>query len=394
MPANYTCPSCRSTAVSVFYEVERAPVHSVLLLPTQEEAITYPTGTVRLGFCATCGFIYNTAFDAALQHEYAARYEETQGYSPTFNAFATRLARRLIDRYDLHGKQIIEVGCGKGEFLTLLCQMGDNRGIGIDPSYVSDRSLSAPDERVRFLTECYSEQHAHYACDFLCCKMTLEHIDQTAAFVGTVAAATRNHPDTIIFFQVPNARYVFEEVAFWDIYYEHCSYFSAGSLARLFRSQGFDVLDLLTDYDDQYLMIEARPAAGRNKTFPQLEDDLAVMIELVRNFPAAFQQKASYWKEVVQRIRQQDQRAVLWGSGSKGVAFLTTLHISDDIVYTVDINPHKQGTYMAGTGQQIVGPEFLQEYRPDVVIIMNPVYTEEIQRSLEQMGLSPQLMAL
>ena len=36
--------------------------------------------------------------------------------------------------------------------------------------------------------------------------------------------------------------------------------FSAGSLARLFRASGFEVLDVSYEYDDQYLLIEARPS--------------------------------------------------------------------------------------------------------------------------------------
>jgi SAM-dependent methyltransferase len=366
----------------------------VLLLPTREEATTYPTGDIRLAFCHTCGFVFNAAFDPTLQHEYAERYEETQGYSPTFNAFATRLAERLIAQYDLHDKDIVEIGCGKGEFLSLLCKLGNNRGVGIDPSYVEDRSRSEPDPRVTFLKEFYSEEHARYKSDFLCCKMTLEHIDQTAEFVGTVARSTRHTPDTIIFFQIPNATRVIGDAAFWDIYYEHCSYFSPGSLARLFRNQGFDVLNLWTDYDDQYLMIEARPASGTNKTFPEMEDDMEQLGELVRQFPQKFEQKTSYWRDLLRQVRENNQRAVIWGSGSKGVAFLTTLGIRDEIEYSVDINPYKRGTYMAGTGQEIVGPDFLTEYQPDVVIVMNPVYVEEIRANLASMDLTPQVLAV
>lgn len=387
-----TCLACGSSNVSVFYAKDKSPVHSVLLLPTREEATHYPTGTIRLGFCATCGFIFNTAFDPTLQDEYSDRYEETQGYSPTFNAFATRLASHLIERYDLCNKTITEIGCGKGEFLTQLCQMGNNRGVGIDPSYVQARSRSAADERVTFIKDFYTEQYADYTGDFVVCKMTLEHIDKTAAFVGTVAQAIRNHPDTIVFFQIPEATRILREAAFWDIYYEHCSYFSPGSLARLFRNQGFDVLDLWTDYDDQYLMIEARPASGKNKSFLHLEADIEQLTDLVEKFPAAVQRKLDYWRTVLQRIRTQQQRAVLWGSGSKGVAFLTTLGIQDEIAYTVDINPHKRGTYMAGTGQEIVSPDFLQVYQPDLVIIMNPVYHREIQGELVQMGLIPEIL--
>ncbi|MGD2049988.1 MAG: SAM-dependent methyltransferase, partial [Chloroflexota bacterium] len=117
------CPSCRTAGMSVFYELEQVPVHSVLLLGTREQALNYPKGTISLAFCPHCGFISNMAFDPQV-HDYSGDYESTQAYSPTFNTFHHRLATGLIDRYDLRGKEIIEIGCGQGEFLELLCELG------------------------------------------------------------------------------------------------------------------------------------------------------------------------------------------------------------------------------------------------------------------------------
>ena len=67
------------------------------------------------------------------------------------------------------------------------------------------------------------------------------------------------------------------------------------------------------------------------------------------------------------------------------------MKIEDEIRYAVDINPFKHGTYMAGTGQEIVGPAFLKEEKPDVVIVMNPLYRNEISQTLAQMSLSPEI---
>ena len=83
---------------------------------TRDEAVSFPRGSLRLAFCGACGFITNTAFDPAPQ-DYADSYEETQGFSPTFNDFANDLAKRWVERHDLDGKQVLEIGCGKGEFL-------------------------------------------------------------------------------------------------------------------------------------------------------------------------------------------------------------------------------------------------------------------------------------
>jgi len=391
MSASHVCPNCGSARMSVFYELESVPVHSVLLLPTWEEALNYPKGDITLGFCRSCGFIANVAFDPSL-HEYSSRYEATQAFSPTFSAFAHRLARRLIDQYDLHGKDIIEIGCGQGEFLTLLCELGGNRGVGFDPAYVRERSESAAQDRITFIRDFYSERYADYQGDFVCCKMTLEHIQHTADFVSMVRRSLGDQSHTIVFFQVPDVRRILQEVAFWDIYYEHCSYFSLGSLAHLFRRCGFEVMNLAREYDGQYLMIEVRAGDGKGGAVLEQEDDLEELAREVAYFSEHYPHKLDAWRRDLQRMRETGQRAVIWGAGSKGVAFLTTLHIEDEIKYAVDINPYKRGTYMAGAGQEIVGPEFLREYRPDVVIVMNPIYCNEIQQDLDRMGVTAELM--
>lgn len=391
MAESTACPSCDTTGMIPFYELGDVPVHSVLLLPTREEALNYPTGDIVLGFCPTCGFISNLAFDPSV-HEYSSRYEATQAFSPTFNAFAQRLAERLIDEYDLHGKEIIEIGCGQGEFLALLCELGGNHGVGFDPAYIDGRVESSIRDQITFFKDLYSEKYAHFHGDFVCCKMTLEHIQDTADFVGTVRRSLGDQRDTVVFFQVPDVTRILRELAFWDIYYEHCSYFSPGALARLFRRCGFDVIRLAREYDDQYLMIEARPGDGKGGVPLELEDDLASVARDVTDFSERCTRKLDAWRRDLQRIDQAGCRVVIWGAGSKGVAFLTTLNVREQIEYAVDINPHKHGTYMAGTGQRIVGPEFLREYRPDVVVVMNPVYCDEIRRYLDRMGVTAELI--
>lgn len=390
MSLNGVCPNCSSVGMSAFYEVNDVPVHSVLLLPTREEALGYPKGDIALGFCQSCGFISNLAFDPMV-HEYSSRYESTQAFSPTFNAFARRLAARLIERYDLHDKDIVEIGCGQGEFLTLLCELGGNRGVGFDPAYASGGSASEASDRITFIKDFYSEEYAEYESDFVCCKMTLEHIQQTADFVSTLRRSIGDRPNTVVFFQVPDVTRILRELAFWDIYYEHCSYFSPASLAHLFRKCGFSVIDLWKDYDDQYLMIEARPGAARDVGSGIRQDDRQNLAREVAHFSQNCGKALEKWQEYFQKAREDGRRVTIWGAGSKAVAFLTTLDLKDEIEYVVDINPRKHGTYLAGSGQQTVAPGFLLEYRPDFVIVMNPVYRQEIERELRRMGVTAQL---
>jgi hypothetical protein len=69
-------------------------------------------------------------------------------------------------------------------------------------------------------------------------------------------------PDTVVLFELPDVLRALRECAFWDVYDEHCSYFTPGSLARLFRASGFEVLVVELDYDDQYILVEAVPGGG------------------------------------------------------------------------------------------------------------------------------------
>jgi SAM-dependent methyltransferase len=390
------CPACGSFRVTPFYEADRIPVHSCVLVSSREEALGFPTGRARLTFCASCGFIFNAAFDATLL-DYSTDYEETQGFSPRFQTFARDLARRLIERFDLHGKEILEIGCGKGEFLVLLCEMGPNRGTGIDPAYVPERTRSEAAERIRFVRDFYSKAYRGLSADFICCRHTLEHIPDVADFVGLVRGAIGDL-GTPVFFEVPDTRRVLREGAFWDVYHEHCSYFTLGSLARLFRSSGFLVSDLDVGYDDQYLLLEARPSpdgiGGRVADPLPQEESLSELAMEVEQFRKTQETAMTRWAGRLDRWRKQGRQVVVWGSGSKGVAFLTTLRVGEQVSCVVDVNPFRQGKFMVGSGHPIVAPESLTTSPPDVVVVMNPIYVDEIRRRLDGMGLRPEISAV
>jgi SAM-dependent methyltransferase len=384
------CPACGHREVVVFYEASGVPVHSAVLLVSREVARHYPTGDIRLSFCAACGFIFNRAFDAQ-RLAYNEHYDPTQAFSPTFNAFHRQLAQHLIDRYGLRNRIVLEIGCGKGEFLSLLCRLGDNRGIGLDPCYVEDGSAATPPGQVTFVRDFFSERYADCGADVICAKMTLEHVPEVAAFIGSVRRVIGAR-DTLVFFQVPAVTRILRDSAFWDIYYEHCSYFSGGVLAALFRRAGFSVIEQWTDYDDQYVMLVARPAAGGGDAAGG--EDLEELRAAVTRFPAAYREKRAHWAGVVRQLVEAQRRVVIWGAGSKAVAFLAALRLGDEIPFLVDINPRKHGTFLPGSGHEVVAPHRLSEYRPDTVILMNPIYLTEVERDLRQMGLSPDLVAV
>lgn len=99
-----------------------------------------------------------------------------------------------------------------------------------------------------------------------------------------------------------------------------------------------------------------------------------------------FLAEVRYLGEAVGDVGTSGRKVVLWVSGSNGITLLNMLGQVggvDCIEYVVDINTRKHGTFVAGTHQEIVPPQFLKHYRPDTAIVMNPLYMHEVAQGCE-----------
>jgi len=393
MSSKHVCSSCGSKDMSAFYKVNDIPVNSCILLSTKQEALDFPRGNVVLGFCKKCGFISNVAFDRT-KVNYSSSYEDQQSFSSTFNKFAEVLAKRLVEKYQLRNKTILEIGCGKGDFLALLCRLGPNSGIGIDPAHIKGRISGKVSDRLSFVTDFYSQKYANYHADFVCCRHTLEHIPNVFEFVNEIRQSIGKRMNTTVFFELPDVTRVLREQAFWDIYYEHCSYFSLGSLARLFRRCLFDVTDLCKAYDDQYLLIEAQPASQLSNKANSLEEDVSKTASDIQFFTLHYRKKLAQWRDLIKSHNDSGKRVIVWGSGSKCVAFLSTLGFKDEVDYIVDINPFRHGKFIPGSGKEIMSPQFLKKSKPDLTIVMNPIYCEEIKQMISEMNIVTEVISV
>ncbi len=384
------CPVCNSSKIVDFYQVKQIPVQSVVLLHTREAALNFPKGDLVLAYCKDCAFVFNRAYQPELV-DYRLENESTQRYSTTFNAFEKKLAEDLIQKFDLTGKTILEIGCGQGEFLEILCTGRQNLGIGFDPAF-NPETYRYTGSKYQIIPDYYSKKYRDLPADFFCCKMTLEHIHQPLPLLDTIQHTIQNtgHPAQI-FFQIPESGRIFSETAFWDLYYEHCSYFTQVSLRTLFERETVEIIDVWTDYEDQYLMIAAQaPVRRERETKPALETNM--VINLIEDFQQRIIGIMAQWKKFFKE--NAGKTIVIWGAGSKCVAFCTTLGLNHEIACAVDINPHKTNTFLPGSGHKVIHPKQLAEINPQIVIMMNPIYTEEIKRICTQYSLNPEFIKI
>ena len=379
-----TCPLCAGVDTTEIVHLPSIPTNNSIVFDTRSEAVEWPSGSFRLVLCRRCGFLFNADFDALLV-EYSERIEETQAFSPHFMEYARWIATDWIDRYDIRDKTVLEIGCGKAEFLKLMCDGGDNRGIGYDPAVHTDR-VENRDGRLTLVSDLFDDRGLDVEADVLVCRHTLEHVADVTHFLGVVHRwATRRAQPPVILFEVPDVARVLEEVAFWDLFYEHCSYFTRDTLRFAFERAGFDVMSVRHTYDGQYLVLEARPRPT-GRAVAATSSRARATIDRAESFADRFHSASENYRSNMAHLARTNPTLALWGAGSKAVSLLTSLQINERVDFAIDINPHKQGRFLVGTGHPIYGPERLLDEPATLIVVMNPVYVAEVARVVADIG--------
>jgi SAM-dependent methyltransferase len=358
-----------------------------MLCTTREDALKAAKGNLKLSVCADCTYIWNRAYESG-KHEYVLGYEISLHYSTVYQQFLEGLANRLIQDYQLQGKTILEIACGTGHFLRMLCRMGKNNGIGIDPVVERPGTEESGSNSITFIRDKFSEKYQDLECDFICCRQAIHAIENPKRIVQLVRQVIGENRKIPVYFEVVNGALIFSRQSIWQLIYEYYSFFTPEALTRLFSVCGFDVIAARPCYeDDQYLQIEANPARESRRSLAQSSANGSSILKDVETFSKGLRQKIGEWQVQLERIEKSGKRAIAWGAGGRGINFLNLVQASRSIPYIVDINPSRQGGYVPGTGQQVVAPNFLQEYRPDVVVVTNPTYVKEVRQDVEKMGL-------
>jgi SAM-dependent methyltransferase len=378
------CPACASAELRPFVALPPVPVLCNVHAPSAAAARAAPRGSIRLGICPNCALIHNLDFDPALVR-YTTDYEASLHYSPRFQRYAEELAAALVARHRLAGRTLVEIGCGKGEFLSLLARAGAGPCIGFDASYEGEPAAEAG---VRVHKAFYTPAaFRELRADLLVCRHVLEHLPEPAPFLTGLRELVP--VGGAAYFEVPDGLYTLRDLGIWDLIYEHCSYFVAPAVVRLLARTGFAPVAMASAFGGQFLSIHAHrqtpgPAAAAGA-------EVEYVLALADRFAAEFRAKLAHWTEHVGARLDAGRRLAVWGAGSKGVTFLNLVGPANGIDAVVDVNVRKQGRHVAGTGQRIRAPTELAARALDDVYVMNPNYAAEIRQTLQELGLAPEL---
>jgi hypothetical protein len=333
--------------VRELYSAAQLPVFQNRMYGSEAEARNCPLGDVRLVEDLNSGLVYNAAFRPELV-VYDEHYQNEQAVSVQFRSHLEKVAG-IVER-ELGKRSIVEVACGKGYFMEMLAERGFDI-TGFDPAY--EGSNPAIEKR-------YFAADAGVVCEGLILRHVLEHVVDPVAFLEQIREA--NHGRGTIYIEVPCFEWICERRAWFDIFYEHVNYFRLVDFERMFGV----VHQSGHLFGGQYIYVVADLSTLRT---PQYDDSTRVRV------PDDMTARAAYSPEAM-------QHAVIWGGASKGVIFaLQCARAGAPVSTVIDINPAKQGKFLAATGLRVEAPGDALPRLADgtTIYVMNSNYLDEIR---------------
>jgi len=365
------------------------PVHVGLLWSTREAAQSCDKAEMALSLCSHCGYVWNASFDIGLM-AYEQDYDNALHHSPKFSTWEADLAKGLVQRHGLRGRRLAEIGPGDGRFLASLCIEGGNTGIGFEPGHNPDRVSELVAQADVEIHDEYADADSlrGYDVDFVSSRHVLEHIPEPMMLIDTVRGGIVEGGG--VYLEVPNFSWALDRGAFEDLMYEHCGYYTPETLAHLMTRAGFSQVRAEPTFDGLFAAAEATVAGGESTN----EAINPRVVERIRGDVHALSDRIDAVGADFAARRNEGQRLAAWGGGARAVGLMNLVPAADAVEWVVDINPRKQGTFVTGTGHSIVAPEVLKDVRPDAVLVVNPVYTDEIATMLSELGVDADLISI
>lgn len=368
-PPSRTCPGCGKAALPSAVTIPRQPVILNYRFISPEEAAAVPLRPIELRECGGCGLVFNAAFEPDIV-PYDAAYENRQSHSEAFAAHTTKVAKVIAALLESPQPRIIEVGCGKGQFLRQLVEYVGGEGVGFDTSYEGPPR----DGNLVFHTEYLEASGVPGRFDAVVCRHVVEHVPQIGHFLKELAAIARACGEPFVFLETPRLEWILQHKSGWDFFYEHCNYFTESALAGLCVQAGFRVIGQYPVFGRQYqlLVLELSKSGAAN-------EPLGHSIEVIQDIHEVSLPRLAHLIEA----ERQDGSWVIWGAGAKGVCLANRLP-AGKLRSLIDTNPAKQGFFVPGTRIPIVVPSRDSLAGISLVVIANPSYEEEIRAALRQ----------
>jgi len=263
----------------------------------------------------------------------------------------------FIQEHNLNNKKLIEIGCGRGEFLSILNQFNLD-SFGVEYSSVSVQKCCEEGLRVEqnYLSSSTKLQNAPF--DAFVCLMFLEHMP--APRDALIGIASNLSEDAVGIIEVPSLDFLLRKNLLTEFIPDHLTYFTQSTLTTLLSISGFNVLTMHESRDDYVLT-----AIVRKRTSLKFTNDNPSEGRLSKDIHDFLKKMAG-------------TNIAVWGAGHQALASLGMFHMESHVSMIIDSSPLKQGLFAPGCALPIYSPEALITNKIAAVIVMAGSYSDEI----------------
>lgn len=272
----------------------------------------------------------------------------------------------FVERFSLMKKNILEVGSGRGEYLSILkelpvnafgmehnpefSKLANEKGLKTFQAYPID--LSGPPDDIVF--------------DAFISINVLEHVPAPAAFLRSCANLLADNGVGMI--NVPDFEFELSDNYLFSFMSDHLSYFSPVTLRNALSISGFDVVEIFKN--TELNVITAYVTKRR-------QCDLTAAIKKSHEFNESI-------NGYIKTILNDGGRVAVWGASHLAFTIIVSSRTAKMISYIVDSSPIKQGRFSPSSGLEIFPPEHLREDPVNTILIMCPEYSAEIVAAIEK----------
>lgn len=387
---SFHCQICQSADLELILEIENAPESCQRLYRSLEEASHEKARHLKFVLCNQCFTVQNKNYFEVASQPHKSHYDENYYCSFTQNSsqaqkYQKKIANKINNILSLENKKVLEIGCGDAFFLNCLasfcCQP-----VGFEPSSTYQFARKYPHiELYNKFFEPEKSQNKWNHIDLFILRHVLEHLKQPINFLKIINDNNTNRKQSRYFYiEVPNLEVLLDENLYFDFYYEHIFYFSLPGLLRVLSLSRWTPFKRLTNKKSEFLGIIAR---NTPETMPISDIQVESSSENIRLKALTFKQHFLDWNKklnnLLSNLCAEKQKIAVWGTGSRGVAMITSLQYENfKIQYVVDSDSNKHSLYVPGILSKISSPERLKQEPVDYLIITSYTYFDEIFSSL------------
>lgn len=310
--------------------------------------------------CSGCGLVQLSNAPVP----YYKQVIRAAAFSEEMKDFRMKQFSSLIEKYSLKRKKVVEIGCGCGEYLSIMQQFGiEAYGLEYSEESVTQCVKNGLKVSEGFVeSSAYKLNHAPFDAFFI-----LNYLEHLPDLNSTLRGICNNLADGAVgLVEVPNFNMILRNNLFSEFTTDHLFYFTKETLSKTLSQNGFEIIEC----DEVWYEYIISAVVKKRKKLD------------ISDF---YKYQAKLKNEIEEYIlRFKNKKVAIWGAGHQALAIIALVNLSGKIEYVVDSATFKQGKYTPATHIPIVSPDTLIKDPVDAVIVMAASYSDEVAGIIRQ----------